>query len=193
LRVIAGSLKGRRLKAPDWEGLRPTSDKLRETLFNILAPRIAGARVIDVYAGTGALGIEAISRGARDVTFIEQDRRAQALIAANLAHCGVATGYNVVRSDALRALHSLEHDRAFDIILIDPPYAALDADIGDVLAAAGDHVETTGVVVLERTRRRPAPDVAGKLARSRDVISGASALTFYLCRPSLSTPDRSTR
>ncbi len=71
MRVIAGSLKGRRLKAPDWDGLRPTSDKVRETLFNILAPRIAGARVMDIYAGTGAVGIEALSRGAHDVVFVE--------------------------------------------------------------------------------------------------------------------------
>ena len=92
MRVIAGRLKGRRLNSPSWDGLRPTSDKLRETLFNILAPRIAGARVLDAYAGTGALGIEALSRGAARVTFIERDRRAQALIEENLARCGIADG-----------------------------------------------------------------------------------------------------
>src|SRR5690348_2883385 len=89
MRIIAGSLKGRRLKTPTWAGLRPTSDKLRETLFNILAPRVAGARVLDGYAGTGALGIEALSRGAASVTFVERDRRAQGLIEENLARCGV--------------------------------------------------------------------------------------------------------
>src|SRR5436305_976008 len=78
MRVIAGTFKGRRLKAPSWEGLRPTSDTLRETLFNILAPRIDGARVLDGYAGTGAIGIEALSRGASHVAFVERDRRAQA-------------------------------------------------------------------------------------------------------------------
>ena len=83
MRVIAGRYKGRRLKVPTWEGLRPTSDKLRETLFNILAPRIEGARVLDGYAGTGAIGIEAISRGAAHVTFVEQNRRAAALIASS--------------------------------------------------------------------------------------------------------------
>ena len=92
MRIIAGRLKGRRLKAPAWDGLRPTSDKLRETLFNILAPRIDGARVVDGFAGTGAIGIEAISRGAAHVTFVEQDRRALALIAQNLAACGVEEG-----------------------------------------------------------------------------------------------------
>ena len=79
MRIIAGTLKGRRLDAPSWDGLRPTSDKLRETLFNVLAPRIAEASFLDAYAGTGAVGIEALSRGAATVTFVEADRRALAL------------------------------------------------------------------------------------------------------------------
>ena len=107
MRIIAGSLKGRRLEAPTWEGLRPTSDKLRETLFNILAARIVGARVLDGYAGTGAVGIEALSRGAVHATFIEQDRRAQALIEKNLAHCGIADGYAIIRATVARGLDRL--------------------------------------------------------------------------------------
>src|SRR5438477_4535718 len=103
MRVIAGSLKGRRLKPPTWEGLRPTSDKLRETLFNVIGPRVAGARVLDGYAGTGAIGIEAISRGAAHVTFVEADRRAQILIADNLRACGIETGYTMLRSTMARA------------------------------------------------------------------------------------------
>ena len=187
MRVIAGSLKGRRLKTPDWEGLRPTSDKLRETLFNILAPRIAGARVVDAYAGTGAVGIEAISRGAREVIFIDHDRRAQELIAGNLAHCGITTGYNVVRTGALRALESLGNG-AFgpvdpvDIIWLDPPYEVSEAELLGVLAAAGEALAPGGMAVLERARRRPGPDAAGRLVRSRDVVSGQSALTFYEVR-----------
>src|SRR5207248_9150143 len=98
MRIIAGSLKGRRLNAPTWAGLRPTSDKLRETLFNILAPRVAGARVLDGYAGTGAIGIEAMSRGAASVTFVETDRRAQRLIEENLARCGTANGCVIIRA-----------------------------------------------------------------------------------------------
>ena len=89
MRVIAGTLKGRTLQSPDWDGVRPTSDKLRGTLFNILAPRIEGARVLDGYAGTGAIGIEAISRGAAYVTFVERDRRATTLIAANMERCRI--------------------------------------------------------------------------------------------------------
>src|SRR5476651_754095 len=122
MRVIAGTLKGRRLKAPSWDGLRPTSDKLRETLFNILAPRMAGARVLDGYAGTGAVGIEALSRGAADVTFVDESRRAQALIAANLEHCDVTKGYAIIPTGLTRALATLPADATFDIILLDPPY-----------------------------------------------------------------------
>jgi 16S rRNA (guanine966-N2)-methyltransferase len=174
MRVIAGSLKGRRLKTPDWDGLRPTSDKLRETLFNILAPRIAGARVLDAFAGTGALGIEAISRGAVAVTFIEQDRRAQALIEANLAQCGIDSGYNLVRGTVERASTALQ--TSFDIVLLDPPYAMPGQTALmklDALVAPG------GLVVLEHARRAAAPEQAGRLVRVRQVTSGDSMLSFY--------------
>src|SRR2546422_1372879 len=105
MRVIAGRLRGRRLTPPTWEGLRPTSDRLRETLFNILATRIAGARVLDGFAGTGAVGIEALSRGAAHVTFVERDAKATALIEANLARCEVAPDTRSVRrGDLARVL-----------------------------------------------------------------------------------------
>src|SRR5215468_2796251 len=115
MRVIAGRFKGRRLEPPAWEGLRPTSDKLRETLFNVLAPRISGARVLDGYAGTGAVGIEAFSRGAREIVFVDRDARSRALIAANLARCGVARGCAIIRA-------SFDSLGVFDIALLDPPY-----------------------------------------------------------------------
>ena len=88
MRIIAGAFKGRRLKTPTWDGLRPTSDKLRETLFNILQHRIAGARVLDAFAGTGAVALEALSRGAVAATCLDSDRRAAGLIAENAALCG---------------------------------------------------------------------------------------------------------
>jgi 16S rRNA (guanine(966)-N(2))-methyltransferase RsmD len=178
MRVIAGSFKGRRLKAPAWEGLRPTSDKLRETLFNILAPRVEGARVLDAYAGTGALGIEALSRGAAHVTFVEQDRRAQALIAENLALCRVANGYAIIRGSVARALETL-HGSSFDIVLLDPPY---EVQPDAIVAAAAEALAPDGVLVLEHARRRSAPETAGPVVRSREVISGDSALAFYESR-----------
>jgi len=176
MRVISGRLKGRRLKAPTWGGLRPTSDKLRETLFNILAPRIAGARVLDGYAGTGAVGIEALSRGAAMVTFVENDRRAQALIAENLAHCGVTNGYAIIRATVARAIDDYGTTKAFDIVMLDPPY---EDEPGAVIAAAGDVLAPGGLLVLEHARRRPTPDSAGPLGRVRGVTSGDSALAFY--------------
>jgi 16S rRNA (guanine966-N2)-methyltransferase len=183
MRVIAGSFKGRRLKPPDWNGLRPTSDKLRETLFNVLAPRLEGARVADVYAGTGAVGIEAISRGAADVTFVDRDRRAQALIAENLARCGVTSRYTIVRASAPRALASLDANALFDVVFLDPPYDVADGELAEVLARSGDRLAAEGVVVLEHGRRRRPPDGAGRLVRSREIASGDSTLTFYQVGP----------
>jgi len=186
LRVIAGELKGRRLKSPAWAGLRPTSDKLRETLFNILAPRLAGARVLDGYAGTGAIGIEAISRGASWVSFVDSDRRAQALIADNVAHCGVTDGYVIIRAPVAVALDDLGiappgTPGHFDIIVLDPPYD--DPQVETVVAAAGDVLASDGVLVLEHAKRRAVPERAGRLTRGRQVTSGDSALSFYSCPP----------
>jgi 16S rRNA (guanine966-N2)-methyltransferase len=186
MRVIAGSLKGRRLRAPTWEGLRPTSDRLRETLFNILAPRVAGARVLDAYAGTGAVGIEASSRGAVEVVFVEHDRRAEALIAENLAHCGVASGCVIIRASVDRTLEDLrDAARSFEIVLLDPPYGTTPAGVSGlhaVLATAGALVAPGGVLVLEHAARQGSPESAGPLARVREVRSGESALAFYEMR-----------
>src|SRR5438128_11189059 len=124
MRIVAGTWKGRTLKSPSWEGLRPTSDRLRETLFNILAPSIRGARVLDGYAGTGAIGIEALSRGAARVTFVERDPRAAALIEANLAQFApaVANDRAIIRADFISAAARLAEE-SFDLIILDPPYA----------------------------------------------------------------------
>ena len=178
MRVIAGRLKGRRLKAPAWDGLRPTSDKLRETLFNILAPRIDGARVIDGYAGTGAVGIEAISRGAAHVTFLEQDRRAVALIEENLAACHVEGGYTIHRGDAAAVLPGLGSN-AFDLILLDPPYDIM--TMTPVLDASARALASGGLVVLEHATRRE-PEPVALLEPVRRVKSGDSTLTFYAAR-----------
>src|SRR4026209_2247552 len=121
IRIIAGSLKGRRLTSPDWPGLRPTSDRLRETLFNVLADTVVGARVLDGCAGTGAVGIEAISRGAAHVTFLERDPRAIELIRRTLTHCGVSGGYVIIRLDLDREM-ARPFDVLFDLIFLDPPY-----------------------------------------------------------------------
>ena len=182
MRVIAGTLKGRRLDAPTWEGVRPTSDKLRETLFNVLAPRIDGSRVLDGYAGTGAVGIEAISRGAEHVTFVEQDRRACSLIEKNLTKCRISNGYAIIDASVLQAIDRLQRagEPAFDVILLDPPYAS---DIQDALQRVGEIVKPDGLVVLEHARRSKPPLAPGRLIQVRELTSGDSALTFYTCQP----------
>ncbi len=180
MRIIAGALKGRRLDSPRWEGLRPTSDKLRETLFNVLAPRITGARVLDGYAGTGAVGIEALSQGAAHVTFVEQDRRACGLIRQNLERCGISGGYAIIQTAVLQAIERLHGEPAFDVILLDPPYAT---DIQDALQHVGEIAKPDGVVVLEHARKSESPVASGRLVRTRELRSGDSALTFYACQP----------
>jgi 16S rRNA (guanine(966)-N(2))-methyltransferase RsmD len=176
MRVIGGRLKGRRLKTPSWEGLRPTSDKTRETLFNVLAPRIEGARVLDGYAGTGAIGIEALSRGAAHVTFVEKNRRAAALIRDNLTVCGVEGGYTIRCAEIAAALDELPAAEQFDLILLDPPYDIENVNVA--LAAAARRVAAGGLVVLERATRR-APNAPAALRRTRDLKSGDTTLTFF--------------
>jgi 16S rRNA (guanine966-N2)-methyltransferase len=192
MRVIAGRLKGRRLKTPDWDGLRPTSDKLRETLFNILAPRVVGARVLDGYAGTGAIGIEAVSRGARSATLVDDDRRAQALMAENVALCGVENLCAIIPAEVAEALDTLQARPAFepfDIVVLDPPYAtARRGSLEAILRTTGRLLARNGVIVLEHARRDAALETAGDLVRTRTVDSGDSTLSFYeLRQPTVST------
>lgn len=179
MRIIAGSLKGRRIDAPDWPGLRPTSDKLRETLFNILAPRIEGAQVLDGYAGTGAVGIEALSRGAAHVAFVESDRRAIALIESNLERCRVIDRHAIIRARFADAEPQLR-GACFDIVFLDPPYDP--AELTAALAAAEPHMGAETMLVVEHAKRDRAPEGTPGLARTREVLSGDSVLAFYARR-----------
>jgi 16S rRNA (guanine966-N2)-methyltransferase len=177
MRVIAGAYKGRRLAAPTWPGLRPTSDRLKESMFAILAPVVEGARVLDGFAGSGALGIEALSRGAANVVFVDDDGRAAGLIARNLAHCRITDGYVMMRAEFTRALRQLPPDRRFDLALLDPPYDV--ADLASVVEAAAGRMGAGGVLVLEHATRREAPARAGGFAAVRQVKAGDSTVTFY--------------
>jgi len=178
VRIVAGEFRGRQLKSPTWDGLRPTSDRLRETLFNILGPSVRGARVLDGYAGTGAIGIEAISRGAAAVTFVEQDPRAVTLITANLALLGGGGAAKpvIIRAGLADAITRLG-GQVFDLIILDPPYAhdAAPAALDAAGALAAAHTR----VVLEHAARYAAPDAHAGLHRTRTAAAGDSALSFY--------------
>lgn len=176
MRVIAGSLKGRRLETPTWPGLRPTSDKLRETLFNVLGARVEGARVADLGAGTGAVGIEALSRGAAEVAFLDADRRACRLIARNLERAGVRAGYTIVHSTVEDAPRRLGPG-GFDVVFLDLPYG--DPGLDRAIAAAARLVAPAGCLVVEHARRREVPERAAALERVRVVRSGDSALSLF--------------
>jgi 16S rRNA (guanine(966)-N(2))-methyltransferase RsmD len=178
MRIVAGTLRGRRLKPPTWDGLRPTSDRLRETLFNILGPSIRGARVLDGYAGTGAIGIEALSRGAAHVTFVEQDARAVRLIEANLALLGpdAAVKPVIIRAGLADAVTRLD-GQVFDVIILDPPYA--DRAVPEALAAAGVLAAGQTRLIVEHAARYAAPALHSGLRLLRTVTAGDSALSFY--------------
>ena len=174
MRIVAGEFRGRQLKSPTWDGLRPTSDRLRETLFNILGPSVRGARVLDGYAGTGAIGIEALSRGAAAVTFVEKDPRAVKLIEANLALLGASGA--IIRAGLADAVVGLR-GQVFDLIILDPPYA--DTAAVAAIAAAAPLVAAGTRVVVEHATRHVPPDEHSGLRLTRTVKAGDSAMSFY--------------
>ena len=181
LRVVAGVLKGRRLLSPTWRGLRPTSDRLRETLFNILGPACEGASVLDAFAGTGAIGIEAMSRGASHVMFVDHDPRALSLIRQNLERCGVTDRYTIQRMDLARPVFAkATADRlapaVFDLIFLDPPYEMKPTTACEALASS---LTDDGRLVVEHARRMDVPEAIADLRRTRMVTAGDSALSFY--------------
>ncbi|MGW5521628.1 16S rRNA (guanine(966)-N(2))-methyltransferase RsmD [Gordonia sp. NPDC003950] len=153
-RIIAGRFGGRRLKVPD-DGTRPTSDRVREALFSMLAARIDldGAHVLDLYAGSGALAVEALSRGAASATCVDARRRATGVITANVTALGLGADVQVVTSSVSTFLAGAP-SAPFDLVFSDPPYAIDPAEIAEDLARLGDRwVSSDALIVLERARR----------------------------------------
>ena len=185
MRVIAGTYRSRILKSLKGQALRPTSDRLCETLFNVLGPGVARSRFIDLFAGTGAIGIEALSRGATEVAFVENHAPAAALIRRNVASLGIRNGATVLCVDALRGLEKLASSKKgkpsqYDYVFLDPPYVAAN-DYARVLESLGSSslLAPGGVVIAEHRRNFDLPEEAGTLQRYRVLQQGDAALSFY--------------
>lgn len=185
MRVIAGKFRSRHLKSLKGMALRPTSDRLRETLFNVLGERVVGCLFVDAFAGTGAVGIEALSRGAKEVVFIEKHAATAALIKKNLESLDVREGARVLPVDVLHGLEILarEHSSARevpDIVFLDPPYGNAE-DYDRVLAFLGSATifGAGSLVVAEHRRNFDLPEMAEDLQRVRVLRQGDAALSFY--------------
>lgn len=192
MRIIAGKFRGRKLKSPPSLEVRPTSDRLRETLFNVIAPRVEDARFLDLCAGSGAVGIEALSRGASHATFVEQSRQMCALIKSNLELCRIEEGESgLVQSEALaylrraiapprRAGNPAQLAGPWDIVFFDPPYAI---DYLPTLKIFGAHavdlLTENGLLIVEHHHKNELPEQTGALRRYRVLKQGDSSLSFY--------------
>ena len=180
MRVIAGKYGSRRLKGPGKMRLRPTGDRLRETLFNILGPSVKDSFFVDLYAGTGAIGIEAISRGARETIFIESHAAGARLVRQNLELLEIRSGVEVIESDVLKGLDKIaaRHIVA-DFIFLDPPYEGEEYLRVLECLDGSDLIAPYGLVIVEHHRRLELPQRFERLERSRLLEQGDAALSFY--------------
>jgi len=172
MRIIAGEYKGRKLKSPPSLNVRPTSDRLRETLFNVIVPRIEEARFLDLCAGSGAVGIEAISRGASHVTFVDRSRRMCKLIESNVELCRIPEEQWVIYCSEANEFLKQSKNEKWDIVYFDPPYKE---DYLKTLQLLGNNE----LVIAEHHHKTDLPDSIGNLHRMRILKQGDSALSFY--------------
>jgi len=185
MRVIAGTFRSRRLKGPGKLRLRPTSDRLRETLFNVLGPAVRDALFVDLYAGTGAIGIEALSRGAREVVFVEAHAATARLVRENLAGLGISPGapqgVELIEASALKGLEKLAaRHRVADFIFLDPPYEEVEEHLRILEFLDASHlVAPRGLVIAEHSRKKDLPERLDRLERVRLLEQGDAALSFY--------------
>lgn len=180
VRVIGGVYRGRRLRATEGMKVRPTSDRLRETLFNIIAPLLPYSRFLDLCAGSGAVGIEALSRGARHTTMVEISRRACAVIEDNLRSLGITDGATIINRDAVSALRRLDGEgQQFDVIFFDPPYASDLYEKVMNMVGSSDLLSEGGILIVEHRAKTPTEPEYDKLHIYRQVRQGDSSLGFY--------------
>jgi 16S rRNA (guanine966-N2)-methyltransferase len=180
MRIITGKYRGRKLSGPAGLELRPTGDRLKETLFNVFGPSVNGAIVLDVFGGSGAIGIEALSRGARQAVFIESDAKACRLIRRNAELCGISSGYRIVQQDAFMALRALAREGfKASIVFFDPPYDF--KPYGDLLEITFTRglLSQSARVVIEHHRKSLLPESGKGYTRLRVIRQGDHCLSFY--------------
>lgn len=176
MRIVAGASRGRRLAVPPGDTVRPTADRVREALFSSLGARVVGASVLDAFAGSGALGLEARSRGAARVTCVEQDRRALTVLRRNVATVGL-DGVDVVAGDVVRLLRDGRLPGApFDLVLLDPPYALAEEPLATLLATLAPLLAEDATVVVERAATAPAPTWPAALVPTDERRYGSTRL-----------------
>jgi 16S rRNA (guanine(966)-N(2))-methyltransferase RsmD len=180
MRIITGKFRGRRLKTPRGLDVRPTSDRLRETLFDIIAGRTDGSVMVDVFAGTGAVGLEALSRGAREVVFIESAKEGCRLIQENLATLGIGSGYRLIQQDVYAALrHLARQGFKADLVFMDPPYQwGTYRDLLSTVFGKGIAAEPS-IVILEHHCKADLPESGEGFRRFRVVSQSDKCLSFY--------------
>ena len=174
MRVITGIARGRRLKTPKGSDVRPTADHVKEALFNILRDDVEGRRVLDLFAGTGQLGIEALSRGAREAVFVDASSDSLKLVKENLSLCGFEA--QVVKSDAISYLSRC---KKFDLIFLDPPY---DTDLYEKTLEAiksFDILSEGGIIIAEARRERQLPEMLSPYCRQKEYVYGSMKLCTY--------------
>ncbi len=178
MRIVAGLAKGRKIEAPKGMDVRPTTDRVREALFSSIAFRTKGALVLDLFAGTGALGLEALSRGAASCVFVDSSRKSVALIKSNIAACGFERNVQIIERDALIALRHLKSKGvAFDLVFLDPPYAGPMLEKTLLALAANSLLAEDALVVAEHLNDRP-PTLPDGLSITSTKRYGNTALSF---------------
>lgn len=174
MRVISGKVRGKKLKEPSDYDIRPTTDMVKESLFNIIQFDIEGRRVLDLFAGTGQLGIECLSRGASECTFVDMSAEAVALVKSNLNNCGLSA--RVVRDDSLSFI---KRGGSYDLILIDPPYETELIDKALDIIYSVDILTEGGIIVCESPREKMMPEMPAPYAKRREYRYGRIKLTTY--------------
>jgi 16S rRNA (guanine966-N2)-methyltransferase len=180
MRIISGEKKGLPLKAVPGSSTRPTTDKVKESIFNIIGPYFDGGIALDLYAGSGGLGIEALSRGVDKVIFVDQDRKAVSTVKANLSQCDLSAQAEVYRNDADRAIKALiKRDISFSLIFLDPPYAK--QKIAAEISILTDHnlLEDDGVIVTEHDVGVRLPEEINELTKVRSETYGDTTISIF--------------